>query len=66
MAGGEVRPRLWARRGETACKLLLVRERHPRADIGEARATISGKTVTTQVTFADGDAHPSSGKNRCE
>ena len=39
-------------------ELLLANGRRTRVDVGEARATVNGKTVTTLVAFADDDAPP--------
>ena len=55
-------PSLWLRElgveplGER--ELLLANGRRTRVDVGEARATVNGKTVTTLVAFADDDAPP--------
>ena len=42
-------------------RLLVGDGRYARTHVGEARATINGKTVTTLVTFADDDAPPQLG-----
>ena len=39
-------------------RLLVADGRYTCAHVGEARATVNGKTVTTLVTFADDDAPP--------